>query len=33
VEGQTLRRFLPDAGQAFEFRDEAGQRLGKVRHT
>ena len=32
VKRQALRGFLPDAGQAFEFVDEARQRLGEIGH-
>jgi hypothetical protein len=32
VEGDALRGFLADAGQAFEFGDETGERFGEVGH-
>jgi len=32
VKGETLRRFLSDARQMFEFADKAREGFGKIRH-
>jgi hypothetical protein len=32
VEREALRGLLPDAGEALEFGDQAGQRFGEIGH-